>query len=85
MSEPVFALFAGGGTGGHTYPAVAVAQELVKRGHPRESLRFVGGRRGIEGRVVAEAGFGIDLFAGRGLQRRLAWANVSAVLGAASA
>ena len=58
MSEPVFALFAGGGTGGHTYPAVAVAQELVERGHPRESLRFVGGRRGIEGRVVSEAGFG---------------------------
>jgi UDP-N-acetylglucosamine--N-acetylmuramyl-(pentapeptide) pyrophosphoryl-undecaprenol N-acetylglucosamine transferase len=85
VSEPVFALFAGGGTGGHTYPAVAVAQELVKRGHPREALRFVGGRRGIEGRVVTEAGFDIDLFAGRGLQRRMAWANVSAIFGAASA
>jgi len=85
VSEPVFALFAGGGTGGHTYPAVAVAQELVQRGHPRESLRFVGGRRGIEGRVVSEAGFEIDLFAGRGLQRRITLANVSAILGAASA
>ena len=43
MSEPVYALITGGGTGGHTYPAVAVAQELVRRGHPRESVRFIGG------------------------------------------
>ena len=85
MSEPVFALFAGGGTGGHTYPAVAVAQELVQRGHGRESVRFVGGRRGIEGRVVPEAGFSIDLLAGRGLQRRLTWANLAAIGGAISA
>jgi len=85
----VFALFAGGGTGGHTYPAIAVAQELVQRGHPRESLRFVGGRRGIEGRVVTEAGFAIDLLAGRGLQRRFTpenvVANVAAIWGALTA
>ena len=85
MSEPVFALITGGGTGGHTYPAIAVAQELVQRGHPRESIRFVGGKRGIEGRVVAEAGFAIDLLAGRGLQRRLTLENVEAIVGAVSA
>ncbi len=78
--EPeVFALLTGGGTGGHTYPAIAVAQELVRRGH---TVRFVGGRRGIEGRVVPEAGFGIDLLPGRGLQRRLTIANVAAIWGA---
>jgi undecaprenyldiphospho-muramoylpentapeptide beta-N-acetylglucosaminyltransferase len=82
VTEPVYALFTGGGTGGHTYPAVAVAQELVRRGHPSDSLRFVGGSRGIEGRVVPEAGFAIDLLPGRGLQRRLSWANVEAVWGA---
>jgi UDP-N-acetylglucosamine--N-acetylmuramyl-(pentapeptide) pyrophosphoryl-undecaprenol N-acetylglucosamine transferase len=82
VTEPVFALFTGGGTGGHTYPAVAVAQELVRRGHPAASLRFVGGRRGIEGRVVPEAGFQIDLLAGRGLQRRLTLDNVAAIGGA---
>lgn len=81
----VFALFAGGGTGGHTYPAIAVAEELVRRGHPRDSVRFVGGRRGIEGEVVAEAGFAIDLLAGRGLQRRITPANVSAFAGAVAA
>ena len=87
IREPgVFALLSGGGTGGHTYPAIAVAQELVQRGH---TVRFVGGRRGIEGRVVPEAGFEIDLLAGRGLQRRLPIANLAqnfaAIFGALSA
>jgi UDP-N-acetylglucosamine--N-acetylmuramyl-(pentapeptide) pyrophosphoryl-undecaprenol N-acetylglucosamine transferase len=85
VSEPVYTLFAGGGTGGHTYPAIAVAQELVARGHAPGSVRFVGGRRGIEGRVVPEAGFAIDLLAGRGLQRRLTLDNVEALTGAVSA
>lgn len=86
MSEPVFALLTGGGTGGHTYPAIAVAQELQRRGH---HVRFVGGKRGIEGRVVPAAGFEIDLLPGRGLQRRLTLQtigqNVGAIWGAASA
>jgi UDP-N-acetylglucosamine--N-acetylmuramyl-(pentapeptide) pyrophosphoryl-undecaprenol N-acetylglucosamine transferase len=90
MSEPVssaraFALFAGGGTGGHIYPAIAVAEELARRGYPPATLRFVGGRRGIEGKIVAEAGFSIDLLAGRGLQRRLTLANVAAIWGAFTA
>jgi UDP-N-acetylglucosamine--N-acetylmuramyl-(pentapeptide) pyrophosphoryl-undecaprenol N-acetylglucosamine transferase len=81
-TAPVFALLTGGGTGGHTYPAIAVAQELERRGH---RVRFVGGKRGIEGRVVPEAGFAIDLLPGRGLQRRLTLQNVSALWGACSA
>ena len=75
----VFALLATGGTGGHTYPALALAQELVGREHPPESIRFVGARRGLEGRVVPEAGFAIDLLPGRGLQRRLTFENVRTV------
>jgi UDP-N-acetylglucosamine--N-acetylmuramyl-(pentapeptide) pyrophosphoryl-undecaprenol N-acetylglucosamine transferase len=82
VSGPVFALLTGGGTGGHTYPAIAVAQELERRGH---KVRFVGGTRGIEGRVVPAAGFEIDLLPGRGLQRRLTLQNVAALWGAASA
>jgi UDP-N-acetylglucosamine--N-acetylmuramyl-(pentapeptide) pyrophosphoryl-undecaprenol N-acetylglucosamine transferase len=78
----VFALLAGGGTGGHTYPAIAVAQELRDRGL---AVRFVGGKRGIEGRVVPAAGFDIDLLPGRGLQRRLTLENVAALWGALSA
>ncbi len=42
MTEPVFALLTGGGTGGHTYPAIAVAQELVA---PRPHSRLAAVRR----------------------------------------
>lgn len=62
-------LIAGGGTGGHVYPALALAEELVARGHPRSSIHFVGAARGIEGSVVPAAGYSIDLLAGRGLVR----------------
>ena len=66
-----FALVTGGGTGGHVYPALAVAEELVRRGHPRAAIRFVGSRRGLEATAVPEAGFVIDLLPGRGIRRSL--------------
>ncbi len=47
---------AGGGTGGHLFPALAVAQELRVR-HPDASISFIGGRRGLEGRLVPQHGF----------------------------
>jgi len=52
-------LIAGGGTGGHIIPALAVARELVKR-HGAEVL-FVGTPRGLESRLVPDAGFEIRL------------------------
>lgn len=71
----IFALITGGGTGGHVYPAVALAEALVGRGYSRDSIRFVGARRGLEADAVPKAGFAIDLLPGRGLQRRLTLAN----------
>jgi len=62
-------LVSGGGTGGHVYPALALADELVARGTPRDQIRFVGATRGIEGRAVPAAGYAIDLLPGRGLVR----------------
>jgi UDP-N-acetylglucosamine--N-acetylmuramyl-(pentapeptide) pyrophosphoryl-undecaprenol N-acetylglucosamine transferase len=52
-------LIAGGGTGGHIIPALAVARELVAR-HAAEVL-FVGTARGMESRLVPEAGFRLHL------------------------
>ena len=52
-------LIAGGGTGGHIIPALAVARELVAR-HSAEIL-FVGTNRGLESRLVPAAGFRLHL------------------------
>ena len=52
-------LIAGGGTGGHVIPALAIAREL-RDGHAAE-VRFVGTPRGLETRLVPEAGFPLEL------------------------
>ncbi|MEO5678190.1 MAG: glycosyltransferase, partial [Acidimicrobiales bacterium] len=74
-------LLAGGGTAGHTVPAIAVGRALVAAGVPPAAIRFVGARRGSEGRLVPAAGFAITLLPGRGIERRLTPANVGALLG----
>lgn len=59
-------LMAGGGTGGHVLPALAVAEELRRRGH---EVLFVGTRTGLEARLVPAAGFQIEWIRIGGLQR----------------
>jgi UDP-N-acetylglucosamine--N-acetylmuramyl-(pentapeptide) pyrophosphoryl-undecaprenol N-acetylglucosamine transferase len=49
-------LFAGGGTGGHLYPGIAIAEEIRKR-RPDATIAFVGNGKTIEARVVPERGF----------------------------
>lgn len=63
-------LISGGGTGGHVFPALALAEELAARGYERERIRFVGAARGLEATAVPAAGFAVDLLPGRGLERR---------------
>ncbi len=72
-------LITGGGTAGHTNPGIAVAEALVSLGVAVEDVHFVGGERGNEGAIVPAAGFSIDLLPGRGIQRRLAVANLGAI------
>lgn len=60
-------LFAGGGTGGHVYPALAIA-EAVRRLEPEAAIRFVGGRRGIEGRLVPAHGFRLHRYPAAGMR-----------------
>lgn len=60
-------LIAGGGTGGHIYPALAVANALRRRPSPPD-LEWVGGRRGLEDRIVPAEGFRLRRLALRSLR-----------------
>src|SRR3954463_9863553 len=59
-------VMAGGGTGGHVIPALAVARELRKRGH---GVFFVGTERGIESKLVPAEGFELKKIEIGGLNR----------------
>ena len=60
-------LIAGGGTGGHLFPGVAIAEELRAR-EPGATVRFVGTRRGIEARELPEQGWDLSLIEVSGLK-----------------
>jgi len=60
-------VIAGGGTGGHLYPGIAVARELLAR-RPDAQISFAGTARGIEARVVPREGFALDLIRSGGLK-----------------
>lgn len=63
MTQPVMIM--AGGTGGHVYPALAVADELQSRGVP---VVWLGTRKGIEARLVPAAGIAIDWLSVSGLR-----------------
>jgi UDP-N-acetylglucosamine--N-acetylmuramyl-(pentapeptide) pyrophosphoryl-undecaprenol N-acetylglucosamine transferase len=60
-------LIAGGGTGGHVFPALAIAQEWLSRGKGREVV-LVGTQRGIEMRLVPQAGLPLETLRVAGLK-----------------
>ena len=60
-------LIAAGGTGGHIYPGIAVAKEIMRRDAGSEVL-FVGTTRGLETRIVPENGFQLSLINSAGLK-----------------
>lgn len=60
------ALIAAGGTGGHIYPGIAVAKEIMRR-DPQSTVQFVGTARGLETRLVPQAGFALSLIESAGL------------------
>src|SRR5579872_2073683 len=62
-------VIAGGGTGGHLYPGIAVARELLAR-RPDTRISFAGTARGIEARVIPREGFALDLIRSAGLKAK---------------
>ncbi len=77
--KPMHVVIAGGGTGGHLYPGVAVARELLRR-DPQAVITFAGTERGIEARVVPREGFELDLLRSAGLKGKSAASLVRGLL-----
>ncbi len=68
---PLSVVIAGGGTGGHLYPGIAVARALVAR-VPGAQVTFVGTAQGIESRVVPREGFALEVIRSAGLKGKSA-------------
>jgi len=75
-------ILAGGGTGGHLFPAVALTREFKERGG---EVLFIGGRRGLEERVLPGYGFLLELLDVEGLKGRGIFGKVKACLKALQA
>ncbi len=71
-------LLSGGGTGGHVFPAIAIAKALKKFDAGIEIL-FVGAEGKMEMQAVPKAGFDIVALPVRGFQRRLTWRNLDTI------
>ena len=68
-------IISGGGTGGHIFPAIAIADEL-KRRLPNAEILFVGAKDRMEMQKVPQAGYPIEGLWISGLQRKLSWQNL---------
>ncbi len=86
MAEPTGpwrVLIAGGGTGGHVYPGLAIAEEWVRR-HPDTEVVFVGTERGLEATAVPRAGYRLRTIAARGFPRRPGLALLKSIVALAA-
>jgi len=72
-------IISGGGTGGHIFPAIAIAREILVR-DPEAELLFVGAEGRMEMEKVPQAGFKIIGLPVEGLQRKLTWKNIRVLL-----
>ena len=70
-------ILSGGGTGGHIYPAVAVAEALKRKWGDRVEILFVGAERKMEMEKVPALGYRIVGLPIAGLQRRMDWHNLA--------
>ena len=68
-------LFAGGGTGGHLFPSLAVAEKIRKM-LPESEIMFVGSKSKIEGRVVPKSGFAFSPIWIKGFSRKFTLDNL---------
>ena len=69
-------ILSGGGTGGHIYPAISIANELKQR-YPNAEFLFVGAKDKMEMEKVPQAGYNIEGLWISGIQRKLTFKNLS--------
>ncbi len=75
MSQQPRIILSGGGTGGHIYPAISIANE-VKLRYPEASILFVGAKDRMEMQKVPQAGYQIEGLWISGIQRKLTFSNL---------
>lgn len=71
-------ILSGGGTGGHIYPALALA-EVIKQHEPDSEFLYVGSERGVESNIVPATGMAFDKLSVQGFKRSLSLDNVKTV------
>lgn len=69
----------GGGTGGHIYPALAVARQ-VKEAEPESELLYIGSERGLERELAAQEEIAFEAVEITGFRRSLSWENVKTIM-----
>ncbi|MEK6532080.1 MAG: undecaprenyldiphospho-muramoylpentapeptide beta-N-acetylglucosaminyltransferase [Deltaproteobacteria bacterium] len=82
--KPLRVVFAGGGTGGHIFPAIALADEL-KKNAPGIEITFIGAKAGLEGLIVPRYGYELKTLDVEGIKRRGVLKGIRAVMKAAAA
>jgi UDP-N-acetylglucosamine--N-acetylmuramyl-(pentapeptide) pyrophosphoryl-undecaprenol N-acetylglucosamine transferase len=78
MAQPCFpfkVILAGGKTGGHVFPAIAMAVEFKKK-YPESKVIFVGTKDGLESEIVPKYGFRLIFIQARGLKRKASPSNL---------
>lgn len=63
------AIITGGGTGGHIYPAIAIADEIKKR-EPESEILYIGNEIGLEKDIVPRSGYDIRFVSAKWIDRR---------------
>lgn len=71
-------LLSGGGTGGHVYPAIAIANK-IKEENPEAEIIFVGTEKGIESEIVPKYGYELKTVTVQGFKRKIDFDNVKRV------
>ena len=73
-------MIAAGGTGGHIYPGLAIAEE-IKRRKPESEIIFVGSFVGMEKDIIPKYGFPLEFVRARGFERGFSWETIEALKG----